>query len=128
MLSPSEDVFVCPGSQLSFRCSTNLRYLEWNVTLFRSLSGTSDSKRLLITSVSVDTLLIISGYSFSVTRNSADNFYPLISTLTVPSVVDDLSNAKINCTEVGSSLAQTNTSIATINIISPDLSRLNLYL
>jgi hypothetical protein len=123
MLSPSGEVFVCPGSQLSFRCSTNLRYLEWNVTIFQLLTGTSDSRRQLLTYVSVDSPLTISGYTFSVTRNSADKSYPLISTLTVPSAVNDLHNAKINCTEIGSTLAETNTSIAVINVINPDLSR-----
>ena len=125
-LSPSGAVFVCPGGQLSFRCSTNLRYLEWNITVFQPLTGNSDSRRQLITSISVDSLpLTISGYSFSVTRNSADNSYPLTSTVTIASVVDELSNARINCTEIGNSLAETNTSIAIINVIRPDLSRFN---
>ena len=127
MLSPSGEVFACPGSQLSFRCSTSLRYLEWNVTIFQPLTGTSDSRRQLLTFVSVDSPLIISGHTLSVTRNSADNSYPLISTLTVPSTVDGLHNARINCTEIGSSLAEKDTSIAVINVISPDLSRFIMY-
>ena len=106
MLSPSGEVSVCPGSQLSFTCSTNLRYLDWNITIFQPLTGASDSRRQLLTFVSEDSPLTISGYSFSVTRNSADNYYPPISTLTVPSAVDDLHNAKINCTEIGSTLAE----------------------
>ena len=54
---------MCPGGQLSFRCSTNLQYLEWNITVFQSLTGMSDSRRQLITLVSVDSSLIITGYS-----------------------------------------------------------------
>ena len=123
-LSPS-GVCVLEVNYPAFRCSTNLRYLEWNVTVFQSLTGMSDSRRQLITSVSVDSPLALSGYSFSVTRNSADNSYPLISTLTIASAVDELSNARINCTEIGNSLAETNTSIAIINVIRPDLSRFN---
>ena len=51
----------------------------------------------------------------------------LISTLTVSSTVDGLHNARINCTEVGSSLAEKDTSIAVINVISQDLSRFIMY-
>ena len=63
ILLPSGTVFVCPGGQLSFRCSTNLRYLEWKITVFQLLTGMSDSRRQLITLVSVDSPLTISGYS-----------------------------------------------------------------
>ena len=88
MLSPSGEVFVCPGSQLSFTCSTNLRYLEWNVTIFQEHPIAEDD--FLHLYISEDSPLTISGYLFSVIRNSADNSYPLISTLTVPSAVQAL--------------------------------------
>ena len=84
ILLPSGDISVCPGCELYFRCSTNLTYLEWNVTVFQLRTGTSESRRLLITSVLIDSSLTISGYPFSVTRDSPNNSYPLTSTLTVP--------------------------------------------
>ena len=76
ILSPSGAVFVYPGGQLSFRCSTNLRYLEWNITVFQSLTGMSDSRRQLITFVSVDSPLTISGYSLILVLQEIQQMIP----------------------------------------------------
>ena len=119
MLSPSGDVSVCPGGQLSFRCSTNLRFLEWNITVFRL--GRSDSKRQLVTTVTeLELDLMISGQAFNniITRNSALNLLPLISMLTISNT---LAANKIKCTEIGSSLVETSTSVATLSNISGKL-------
>ena len=80
----------------------------------QSLTGTFDSRRHLITSVAMDLSLTISGYSFSITRDSADGSYPLISTLTVPNLTFDLSGTRVNRTGIGSSLAETSSTVATI--------------
>ena len=50
MLSPSGDVPVCPGGQLSFRCSTNLTYLKWNVTVSQSVKPKNEQQ--VVTAVS----------------------------------------------------------------------------
>ena len=117
MLTPSGEVSVCPGGQLSFRCSTNLSFLEWNVTVVQS--GIFLSEKLIVTSISLfDLPFIVTPHSFNVIRNSADGSYPLIATLTVDNVVAGLNGTRVNCTEIGSSLAETSTSVATIHIIS----------
>ena len=124
ILSPSGEVSVCPGGQLSFRCSTSFTFLEWNATIVLQ-SGRLSSRRQLVTPVSqLDLHLTINGHVFNITRNSAYDASPLISTLTVANAVADLSPTKINCTDIGSSLAETSTSLATISVIDPVLSRL----
>ena len=64
---------------------------------------------------------MINEHFFNITRASAN---PLISTLTVTNVVAGLSATKVYCTEIESSLADASTSMATINVINPGLSRL----
>ena len=128
LLSPSGDVPVCPESHPSVRCSTNFSILEWNVMVFEArTSGQSISinRRVLITSAAETNLrqLTISGQSFIFTRNSALNSNPLISTLTIANVLLDLSTIKVNCTDTGDLLAETSTSVATISIINPHISR-----
>ena len=116
MLSPSGDVSVCPGSQLSLRCSTHLDILEWNITV-----GMLPSRRQLVTDISrFDLPLMISSHSFNIARDSADRSKPIISTLTTSAVTSDLNGTTINCTDVGG--ADSSTLIATINVITPDLS------
>ena len=118
ILTPSGNVSVCPGSQLSFRCNTNRSFLEWNITAYQS--GTSDSKRHILTSISQShAQLTINGSSFSITRISADGFYPIVSTMTTDNVLAN--PIKIRCTghEVGSSFSENSTSVATVNIIMP---------
>ena len=119
MLSRSGDVFVCPGSRLSLRCSTNLDILEWNITV-----GMLPSRRQLVTDVSrFDLPLMISSHSFNIARDSADRSKPIVSTLTTSAVTSDLNGTTINCTDVGG--ADSSTLIATINVITPDLSMFN---
>lgn len=113
MLAPSGEVFVCPGAQLFFRCSTNLRFLEWNVIISRS-----DSKSQWITPVTeLEIHLIIREHVFNITRTSAYDSLPLISTFTVATAVADLNATKIKCTEIKTS-DDKNSSVATININS----------
>ena len=114
MLSPSGDVTVCPGSQPSFRCSTNLTFIEWNITISKSDTG----RRLVTPGTKLELDVIIREHIFNITRSSAEDSYPLISVLTVSNVVADLNLTKIKCTEIGSSLAESSESMAIINIIN----------
>ena len=122
MLSPSGEISVCPGSQPSFRCSTNLSLLEWNVTLLQS--GMTHSRTLFVVSTSYfNSPLVVNGHSFRVMRDSVSASLPIISTLTVLNATVDLNGTNIYCTEEGSSPAGvSNTLVASINIITPDLS------
>ena len=117
MLSPSGVVSVCPGGQFSFRCSTNLRFLEWNVTIFQS--GRPDSRRQLVTATTeLELDLLISGYLFNITKISAYNSKPLTSTLTIAMVAINLNATRIKCAEIGNSPTETSVSMAIINIIN----------
>ena len=116
MLSPSGDVFACPGSCFFFRCSTNLDILEWNITV-----GMFPSRRQLVTDISrFDLPLMINSHSFNVMRDSSDRSKPIISTLTTSAITSDLNGTMIICTDVGG--AESSTLIAIIKVITPDLS------
>ena len=119
MLSPSGDISACPGIHFSFRCSTNLDILEWNITV-----RMFPSRRQLVTDISrFDLPLMINSHSFNVTRDSSDGSKPIMSTLTTSAISSDLNGTTINCTDVGG--AESSTLIATINVITPDLSMFN---
>ena len=118
VLSPSGEVSVCPGNQLSFSCSTNLGYLEWNVIMYQSGAPYSRKQRVYPTSSFAHSLMV-NGYSFRVTRDSVDGSRRINSTLTV-NATTDLNGTDIYCyssSEQGSSLAA-----VTIHLITPDLS------
>ena len=123
MLLPSGEVSVCPGNQLSFRCSTNFSLLEWDITVFQS--GVHHNRQQFVTPISPlhSTLTISSRHFFNIARSSDQNANPLISTLTIVNAMADINATIINCTEIGSSRAESSTSKATMNIINPALSR-----
>ena len=125
MLSPSGEVSVCPGNQLSFRCSTNFSILEWDITVFQSRVH---RRQQFVTPISPlhSTLTILSRHLFNIARTSDLNANPLISTLTIVNAMVDINATIINCTEIGSSRAESSTSKATINIINPALSRFSV--
>ena len=122
MLSPSGEASMCPGDHLSFTCSTNLTFLEWNITTFQS--GTS--RRQIMTAISQSNVqLTINGHSFSITRTSDDGSYPIVSTLVVANIPADLTinSTRIRCAgqEVGRPLTENSTSVAVIHVIMPNL-------
>ena len=88
--------------------------------------GQSINRRVLITSTQTNFMrqLTISQHFFIFTRNSALNSNPVISTLTIPTIMLNLSSVKVNCTDTGSLLTETSTSVATMSIINPHISRL----
>ena len=113
MLSPSAVVSVCPGEQLTFVCSTNRSFVQWNVTVFRS--GHSISRTQLVASVGASfTSLVVDMVSFHIMRIGS---LPLTTTLTITNnITTDLNNTRVNCTDIGSSLAETSSSVAIIKI------------
>ena len=118
MLSPSGDVTVCPGSRPSFRCSTNLTFLDWIITV--PLSGSLQSRRQIVTANTQLALdLVIEGHVFNITRNSTLGSYPLESVLTIANATAILSATKINCTEKSSD--KSSSLIAIVDIINSRL-------
>ena len=133
MLSPSGEVFVCPGSQFSFRCSTNSSFLEWNITAYQS----NVSHRYIVTSMAIsqsNVQLTIHGHLFSITRISATGSLPIVSVMTVANVLDNymmsVNGTRIRCTgrEVDSSVSENSTSVAIIHIIMPSQGTYTLHL
>lgn len=123
MLTPSGELSVCPGTQPSFRCNTNLTDLQWKVTVFQS--GTPHSRTLLVLSTSFFTFpLVVNGHSFRVTRDSVSASLPIISTLTVVNATVELNGTSIHCTGGRSSPTPLplSTLVASIHINTPNLS------
>ena len=112
MLSPSGEALACPGEQLAFVCSTNRNFIEWNITLFLS-GGQSTSRTRLVPSVGPIETLVVDTMSFHIIRNES---LSLTSILTIASVTTDLNGTRVNCTDIGSSLAETSTSVSIIKI------------
>ena len=113
MLSPSGVALVCPGEQLTFVCSTNRSFVQWNVTVFRS--GQSISRTRLVPSVGAPftSSVVVDMVPFHITRVGS---LPLTTTLTITNVSTDLNGTRVNCTDIGSSLAETSTSVSIIEI------------
>ena len=79
---------MCPGGHLSFNCSTNLNFIEWNVTI--SQSGRPDTRRqlaIVTPATKLESYLIINGHTFNITRSSPPDILPLTSTLAVSNTV-----------------------------------------
>ena len=107
MLSPSGEVSVCPEGALSFRCSTNLDVLEWNITV-----GMLPSRRQLVTGISrFDSPLMIKHHAFNITRNSTDGSRPIVSILAIANESRDMNGTRVSCTDVGGPESESSTSI-----------------
>ena len=117
MLSPSGVVSICMGQQLIFTCSTDRAFIEWNVTILQS--GVRSSRtRLVLTETRTTTPLTVNMMTFNITRISSIGSLPLISTLVVDNITDDgLNGTEVNCTDIGSSLAHTSSSVTFVHII-----------
>ena len=108
---------MCSGGQLTFVCTTNRTFIEWNITVLDSMGIRISRTRLLSTgsqSVESQTVNMI---VFDITRRSKLDSTPLISTLSVANVTTGLNGTLINCTDIESSLTETSTSVATVQVI-----------
>jgi hypothetical protein len=119
ILFPSGEASVCPQSRPSFRCSTNLTFLEWIITF--SLSG-GPRRQVLTAETKLALDLIIGGHVFNITKNSAFDSYPLESVLTIANATATLTATKINCTE-RSSVEISSSIAAIVNIINSRLTK-----
>ena len=115
-LSPSGVASVCLGEDLAFTCSTDKDFLEWNVTI---VTGQTVSRtRLISVGVSIIPLMInMKLFNISFTNVLGGSSVSLESVLFVTNVTADLNGTMVNCTEVGTSLADTSSSIATVHVI-----------
>ena len=122
ILSPSGVARVCPGGDLAITCSTDRSFLEWNITPSFTIPGQPYRTRLVVASSSQDLeplVLNMISFDFSHSTHNNGSSVSLVSVLSVTSVPDILNGTRVNCTDIGASLAETSTSTVTVHVIRP---------
>ena len=119
MLSPSGVARVCPGGDLAITCSTDRSFLEWNITPSFTIPGQPYRTRLVFVSQDLVLPLVLNMISFDFSHSTHNNgsSVSLVSVLSVTSVPDILNGTRVNCTDIGASLAETTTSMVTVHVI-----------
>ena len=125
MLSPSGVVPVCPGEDLVFVCSTNQSFIEWNVTLIHGSGKRISRARLVTSSISQVSPLVVKMKIFDITVHGS---LPLTSTLMAANVTTDLNGTQVSCTAIGGSIEDVSTSSATVHLIEPGMCGFELAL
>ena len=119
MLSPSGVVWVCPGADLVTTCSTDRNFINWSVTV-ENRSGQALTRDRLVSfmATSVEPLRVgMRIFNMSVT-STTDSF---TSVLSFTNVTTDLNNTEINCSDIGSSVSESRSSVALVHVIAVDL-------
>ena len=130
MLSPPGVARVCLGGELAVICSTDRSFLEWNITVPLSfpLPGVPYRTRLVsISSQDLEPIVLnMISFDFSHTTHTNGSSESLVSVLSVTNVPDILNGTRVNCTDIGASLAETSTATVTVHVIrSTDLGELD---
>ena len=124
MISPSGAAMVCPGAALVITCSTDRNFLNWSVTIPPSASESEQAvtrNRLISSSSQTIFPLIISTKTFNISIVSTmDRF---TSALSVINVTADLNGTLVQCTDIGSSIAESDTSMTVVHIIRTNIGR-----
>ena len=120
--NPAGVVSVCPGEDLHFICSTNLSIIEWNITVVQSESGQADSRTKFVTDISPPSTLVVSGISFTLTRNSTLRSRPLTSIASIANVTAGSNGMIVKCTATEQLTSERESSLVTIDVI--DISEL----
>ena len=126
VLSPSGIATVFPEATLEITCSTDRHFqiLKWNVTTSPSASESGQaftSARFISSSSQSISPLIINTKVFTISIVSTmDQF---TSVLSVVNVTDDLNGTIAQCTDTGSSAAETRTAMTFVHIIQTDIGR-----
>ena len=122
MLSPSEVALVCPGAPLAITCSTDRSFLNSSVTIPPSASESGQAvtrSRLFSSSTQTVGPLMVDTKVFNIsTTSTVDQF---TSVLSDTNVTADLNGTIVHCTDIGSSLAESSTSMTMVHIIRTDI-------
>ena len=110
MLSPSPRALVCnAGDSLEVTCNTTESTLQWRLTLM-GMRDPIETISISSTTVYIPRVMINTS-RVSITRTSGRGEAPLISTLEISSVNEDLNGTlNVTCMEIGT-LAQATTTI-----------------
>ena len=122
MLLPSEVASVCPGERLEFVCTTDLDYIQWNVSVVQPRPDSRESQLISnIFNISTTNSFQLNMIQFTVARNitAESGSHPLISTLSVANVTTSLNGTKVKCTTFSESMMSVSVSSATIHVIQP---------
>ena len=123
-LSPRGVMWVCRGAQLNVTCSTDRKFLNWNVTIPPSASDSGEAvnrSRLLSPNSKVDGPLVVEMKAFNISITSTVD--PFSSILSYTNVTADLNGTVINCSDKGNSTEESDSSMVIVHITTADLGR-----
>ena len=118
-LSPPEVVSVCFGAELTITCSTDRRFLNWNVTIppSASESGQAITRSLLFSSSTQNVgVLMVGTRAFNISITSTMD--PFSSILSSTNVTADLNETVIECSDRGSTVKESRSSMANVHVIT----------
>ena len=123
-LSPRGVMWVCPGAQLDVTCSTDRRLLNWTVTIPPSASDSGEAvtrNRLFSSSTQAVDPLMVEMKQFNISITSRVD--PFSSVLSYTNATADLNGTVINCSDIGNSTAESDSSMVIVHITTADLGR-----
>ena len=124
-LSPREVMWVCPGAQLAVTCSTDRKFLNWTITIPPSASDSGEAvdRSRLVTSATQAAieLLMVEMKQFNISITSTVDLFS--SVLSYTNATADLNGTVINCSDIGNSTAESDSSMVIVHITTADLGR-----
>ena len=117
-------MWVCPGAQLDITCSTDRRFLNWNVTIPPSASDSGEAVtrgRLLSSTSQAIGQLMVGMKQFNISITSTEDLFS--SVLSYTNATADLNGTVINCSDKGNSTEESNSSMVIVHITTADLGR-----
>jgi hypothetical protein len=107
VISPPGIASVCIGNNVTLMCNTTGRFLRWSFSLIpENEAAPMRYTRYLQKSGPNHAQLFeqtIGSTTFLYSRNSAENALPVISTLLISPVSEDLNGTLVNCTDITTS-------------------------
>ena len=108
VISPSDRAPVCRGNTLNLICTSSGRFQEWSFSLKLDLitENQTAARRYTRTLQSsgpghLQTFEdMIGSATFLYSRSSAEGILPLVSTLSISPVSEDLNGTVVNCTDI----------------------------
>ena len=121
VISPPEIASVCAGDNVTLICNTTGRFLVWSFFLIPENETVPMGYMHALQHSGPNHLQVseqrIGSTTFLYSRSSAENALPLISTLSISPVSEDLNGTVVNCTDVSTS----DTASTMINILNEEL-------
>ena len=98
------------GDTLEVTCTTSEAFLRWNI--FNEHGGQEKQRNINSNDISKQmSNTTVNQTSFHFSRNSAQGVSPLVSTLSIYSIPFSISGIRVQCMELGESMAEDSTLI-----------------